>query len=137
MFSSAMIFVLAANEKAIFAFLQASGQQAGFQVERMPSITLDEERISSTRVRHALRDGNLNLVERLLNHPFQMEGKIVLGHQRGRHIGFPTANIRLHRAVTPLQGVFAVRMYGVTDKPLLGVANVGVAPYGGWIPVHC
>lgn len=106
-------------------------KQAGFKVEGMLGVSLERERISSSRVREALALGDHALVERLLGRPYTMMGRIVHGDKRGRIIGFPTANIYLHRAATPVQGVYAVRMHGITNNPLLGVANVGIRPTVG------
>jgi riboflavin kinase/FMN adenylyltransferase len=57
-----------------------------------------------------------------------MSGRIVQGDKRGRTLGFPTANIELHRHKTPLNGVFAVKVHGLEEAPLPGVANLGVRP---------
>jgi len=57
-----------------------------------------------------------------------MCGRVAHGNKRGRMIGFPTANIFLHRKVSPLQGVFAVEMFGLEREPLQGVANIGTRP---------
>jgi riboflavin kinase/FMN adenylyltransferase len=111
-----------------FNFLQTAGTRAGFSVENMPSVMLDGERVSSTRVRKALADSQHELVERLLGRPYAMKGRVVYGDKRGRAMGFPTANIYLHRSVTPVQGVYVVRMHGVNGKSLPGVANVGIRP---------
>jgi riboflavin kinase/FMN adenylyltransferase len=103
-------------------------QQAGLSVESMPSVTIEGERVSSTRIRLALQNKQHALVEKLLGHPYFMEGRVVYGDRRGRTMGFPTANILLHRQVTPVSGVYAVKMHGVSSQPLRGVANVGVRP---------
>ena len=109
-------------------FLKNAGAWLGFPVEAMPSVELEGERISSTRVRKALADANHELVNRLLGRPYAMQGRVVYGDQRGTKMGFPTANIYLHRKVTPVQGVYVVRMHGVDKQGLPGVANVGVRP---------
>jgi riboflavin kinase/FMN adenylyltransferase len=111
-----------------FNYLQQAGRDAGFSVENMPSILLENKRISSTRVREALADSNHELVECLLGRPYTMKGRVVYGDKRGRAMGFPTANIYLHRPITPVKGVYVVRMQGITDKALPGVANVGIRP---------
>lgn len=111
-----------------FAFLQQAGQRYGFTVEAMPSVLVDNERVSSTLVREALAVADHPWAEKLLGHPYTMQGRVVHGDKRGRIIGFPTANIFLHRAVTPIQGVYAVRMYGIEPQGLPGVANVGIRP---------
>lgn len=111
-----------------FALLEELGVQMGFSVEAMPTFLVDDERVSSTRVRKALAAGNQHLAENLLGHPYIMQGRVRQGDQRGRQWGFPTANIFLHRALTPVKGVYTVYMHGVADKPIPGIANVGVRP---------
>lgn len=111
-----------------FAFLQRAGKTIGFGVSNVPSVLWQNERVSSTRVRAALAEAKHELVRQLLGRPYTMQGRVVHGDKRGRIIGFPTANIYLHRAVTPVQGVYTVRMYGIAEKGLPGVANVGIRP---------
>ena len=111
-----------------FAFLEASGRRYGFDVVRMPTFEIDGQRVSSTRVRAALAAGDLAQAALLLGRPYRMLGRVAHGDKRGRTIGFPTANIFLHRRRTPVAGVFAVELYGVPDEPVPGVANVGTRP---------
>lgn len=108
--------------------LQQMGAQMGFTVATMPSYLLDAERISSTRIRQALQKADLGLAQQLLGHPYTMKGRVVYGDQRGRVLGFPTANIDLHRHVTPLMGIYVVRLHGIGKKSLPGVANIGIRP---------
>jgi len=113
------------------AMLRAAGDQHGFQVVEMHTFEVDGERVSSTRVREALGAGGLNRAAQLLGRSYRMSGRVVRGDQRGRTIGFPTANIHLHRRVTPLRGVYAVEMFGLTggvESPIKGVANIGHRP---------
>jgi len=114
-----------------FHYLQTAGKEWGFEVESMPSMIAEGERISSTRIRQALAEDNQALAEVLLGHPYQMMGRVVHGDKLGRQLGFPTANIFLHRAVTPVQGIYIVRMHGIGNEPLPGVANVGIRPTVG------
>ncbi len=114
-----------------FAMLQAAGRQQGFEVVNMHTFALDGERVSSTRVRAALDKGDLNAAEKLLGRRYRMSGRVAHGDKKGRTIGFPTANIHLHRISTPLRGVFAVELFGVTGEPLPGVANLGTRPTVG------
>ncbi len=114
-----------------FQFLQASGRQHGFEVGRRDTFSTDGARVSSSRVRYALERGDLEGAARLLGYVFNMTGRVAHGDKRGRTIGYPTANIYLHRRSVPLQGVFAVRVAGVDQQPLAGVANVGVRPTVG------
>jgi riboflavin kinase/FMN adenylyltransferase len=111
-----------------FAFLQQAGTRYGFEVIATGTFLEGEDRVSSTRIRQALAEGDLAMAEQLLGRPYRICGRVSPGQQRGRTIGFHTANVRLHRVVSPLTGVFAVRTYGLGDHPLIGVANVGTRP---------
>ncbi|HUM91275.1 MAG TPA: bifunctional riboflavin kinase/FAD synthetase, partial [Candidatus Competibacter sp.] len=88
-----------------FALLVEAGQRYGFEVADNHSYILDGERVSSTRIRQALSQGDLELAARLLGRPYDMCGRVAHGDQRGRTIGFPTANIHLPRRVPPVYGV--------------------------------
>lgn len=116
-----------------FALLRELGQAAtvngvGFAVENLHTITHGAERISSTRVREALARGDLEQARHLLGRPYCLAGRVVHGDKRGRAIGFPTANIALHRRVSPVRGVFAVRVHGLSAMAHPGVANIGTRP---------
>lgn len=110
-----------------YAMLAAAGQRCGFGVTQTDTLALADERISSTRVREALRQGDFALAQALLGHAYFMMGRVVYGRQLGRQLGVPTANIRLQRYRTPLEGVFAVTVRGL-GRTYEGVANVGVRP---------
>ncbi|MCK4951225.1 MAG: bifunctional riboflavin kinase/FAD synthetase [Gammaproteobacteria bacterium] len=111
-----------------FSMLQKAGEQYGFPVVNMHTFNIDGERVSSTRVREALAKGDLDTAEKLIGRPYRMCGRVAHGDKRGRTIGFPTANIHLHRKATPVEGVFAVEMFGIEGEPVAGVANVGTRP---------
>ncbi|MGE0080891.1 MAG: bifunctional riboflavin kinase/FAD synthetase [Thiohalomonadaceae bacterium] len=111
-----------------FASLAAAGARHGFGVERMESFVMEGERVSSTAVREALARGDLDKARRFLGWPYHVCGRVAHGDKRGRSIGFPTANIHLHRKNVPLEGVFVVQMHGVAERPWPGVANIGVRP---------
>lgn len=111
-----------------FAMLQTAGAAHDFPVVNLHTFSIDGERVSSTRVRDALAAGDLNGAEQLLGRPYRMSGRVAHGDRRGRTIGFPTANLHLHRRSTPLQGVYAVEVFGLEREPLPGVANVGNRP---------
>jgi len=121
-------FHFGAGRRGDFAMLQQAGERYGFQVVHMHTFALDNERVSSTRIREALKDGELGLAEKLLGRVYRMCGRVAHGDKRGRLIGFPTANIHLHRNATPVQGVYAVELFGVENEPVHGVANVGTRP---------
>ncbi|HEU5280706.1 MAG TPA: bifunctional riboflavin kinase/FAD synthetase [Gammaproteobacteria bacterium] len=108
--------------------LVAEGKAHGFSAEAMPTFLLNGERVSSTRVRAALVAGDLAGAAALLGRPFTLEGRVRLGAQLGRQWGFPTANIYPHRRLTPVKGIFTVKVHGLAQHPLVGVANVGTRP---------
>lgn len=108
--------------------LKALAEKFDFTVEIIQPILTGEERVSSTLLRQALTQGNQERVRKYLGHPYTLSGRVATGDQRGRQWGFPTANIYLHRALTPIQGVYAVRVYGLAEHSLPGVANLGVRP---------
>ena len=116
------------NRQGDFALLQAAGREHGFTVEDLHTIKLGDERVSSTRIREALARGDLELARHLLGRPYRICGRVAHGDERGRSIGFPTANINLHRRRSPLRGVFAVEVHGLAQGPLPGVANIGKRP---------
>ena len=111
-----------------FARLQAAGEANGFDVVNMHTFAIDGERVSSTRIRAALADGDMDAAARLLGRSYRMSGRVAHGDKRGRTIGFPTANIFLHRPVSPVHGVFMVEMFGLDREPWPGVANLGNRP---------
>ncbi len=111
-----------------FSFLQKLGQEYGFKVFSTPTVLFENKRIGSSRVRNAVKQADFKLAALLLGRPFKLSGRVIYGDQRGRLLGFPTANIGLHRQILPLQGVFIVNVYGLTSTPLAGVANIGKRP---------
>jgi len=111
-----------------FAMLKDKGKAFGFDVEDTGSYQLAGLRVSSTLIRDALGAGDLALAERLLGHCYSVCGRVAHGDKRGRTIGYPTANIKMLRRNTPVDGVFAVTMTGIDGMEFKGVANVGTRP---------
>jgi len=111
-----------------FDMLEQAGQRHGFPVVNMHTFSVGSARVSSTRIREALQQGDLTGAAALLGRPYSISGRVAHGDKRGRTIGFPTANIFLHRSAVPVEGVFAVEMHGIDAQPLPGVANVGSRP---------
>jgi riboflavin kinase/FMN adenylyltransferase len=112
--------------------LRALGQKFGFGTSGIKQV-LDEEGevISSTRIRKFLANGDLRAAARLLGRHYEIEGRITQGDQRGRTIGFPTANIDLDTNTRPLIGVYAIRAgidLGSDTVWHDGVANLGYRP---------
>lgn len=120
-------FHFGAKRQGDFDLLRQLAAHQNFEVAQIPPITLDDGVVSSTRLRDALCAGDMSLVTRLLGRPYCLWGKVCYGRQRGRDLGFPTANINLHRDIVPLHGVFVVRAKW-RGNSVDGVANVGVRP---------
>lgn len=107
--------------------LRRMGQERGFALEAVPPVMWDGERISSTRIRQAIRDGAFGAVEEMLGRKYEVVGKVIEGKKLGRQLGFPTANIDPGDLQMPKDGVWAVDVEGVGR----GVANLGVRPTVG------
>lgn len=119
-----------------FALLQEAGRRHGFGVEAMGSVTVDGERVSSSGVRRALAEGDMEKAARLLGRPYVIDGQVSHGDKIGRQLGFATANIRIKHNPLPMTGVFAVEVAGLGPQPLPGVANLGIRPtVGGTRPL--
>ncbi len=121
-------FRYAARRSGDAASLAEAGRRLGFEVAVLPTIDAGGERISSTRVREALARGDFSAAAELLGRPYAITGRVVHGAQRGRAMGFPTANVRLGRSKAALAGVFAVKCFGSTTRGLEGVASLGINP---------
>lgn len=110
-----------------FDSLQQAGKQFGFDVENSHSHCLEQQRISSSLIRDALHNDDLQLAEKMLGKPYAICGRVAHGNKLGRTIGFPTANLMLNRLVTAIQGVYAVKVK--TSAGIFnGIANVGNRP---------
>ncbi len=96
-------------------------------VEHQDAVQLDGEPISSSRIRRAVLSGDVNTAMRCLGRPHTVRGVVVTGDQRGRTIGFPTANLRELEGLAPAQGVYATRVW-VGDQRYASVTNLGVRP---------
>jgi riboflavin kinase/FMN adenylyltransferase len=110
--------------------LRERGQERDFGVTILDPVMREGEIYSSTRIREALRAGWISEAAELLGHPWEIEGVVELGDQRGRTIGFPTANVALGEHLRPRFGVYAVRAL-VDGKWLNAVANLGRRPTFG------
>ncbi|WP_211824586.1 bifunctional riboflavin kinase/FAD synthetase [Kistimonas asteriae] len=123
-----------------FARLASAGKTLGFSVDHTRTVMINDERVSSTRIRQALAAGDFVDVNTLLGRTYLISGKVSHGQRLGRSMGVPTANIVLKRKSLPVRGVFAVRVHGLLDQVYNGVANVGsrptVAGQGARLEVH-
>ncbi len=111
--------------------LREYGAERGFTFTQVGPLLVDTETISSTKIRYALRTGNLKQANRWLDRPYALQGNVVTGDGRGKQIGVPTANIQPlnPNQLVPANGVYAVRTfideYGTSYN---GMANIGVRP---------
>ena len=109
-------------------FIRQQGPRYGYEARPTPTLSMDGERVSSTRIREALEQADFAEAARLLGRPYSISGKVVYGRQLGQTLGTPTANLELRRLRAPLNGVYAVQVSGAGLEGALGVANVGVRP---------
>jgi riboflavin kinase/FMN adenylyltransferase len=114
------------------------GPRLGFSVTIIPEVTVEGGDVNSTRIRQLLADGLPELAARMLGRPFTVRGRVVRGDERGRTLGFPTANLDPENEVLPAPGVYAghLRLLDDGDPPrgrlLPAVTNVGRRPtFGG------
>lgn len=115
------------------AHLQAAGARLGFAASAMETVCRDGQRASSTAVREALAAGEMAGARELLGRWYGISGRVIHGAQRGRTIGFPTANVEIRHNRPPCTGVFAVQVHGpevpgIGGRVLNGVANLGRKP---------
>ncbi|WFE70771.1 bifunctional riboflavin kinase/FAD synthetase [Halomonas sp. M1] len=124
-------FRFGCDRKGDFNLLETVGQVAGFGVEHTRTFKVDDDRVSSTRVRTLLASGNFDAVARLLGRPYSLHGRVVRDQQLGRTIGVPTANLPLMPQPLTLRGVFAVVAELANGQRYPAVANVGFRPTVG------
>lgn len=118
-----------------FELLKLLGKEYQFSVEAMLPCHHGNRRISSTWVRETLKSGDLQLATTLLGRAYSVSGCVQYGDALGRQLGFPTINLKWRKA-PPLTGIYTVRVFGIDDKPLLGVASSGTRPaVGGTYPL--
>ena len=125
-------FCYGAKRAGNFASLKAAGEKYGFEVSSIQTILEDGERISSSALRAALANGDMKQAEKLLGRPYGISGHVIHGQQLGRQLGFPTLNLavanHLHHRKPATTGIFTAQVLGLSDKPLPGVASLGVRP---------
>ena len=117
------------NREGGFDYLVNNASQFTFDIEEISKQVIDDEGISSTKIRRALANGNVSLAANYLNSPFYITGTVVKGQQIGRKIGFPTANIQLDSSykIVPKDGVYAVHVF-VEETQYQGMMNIGYKP---------
>jgi len=121
-------FALGAGRRGNYPALKKIGEEMGIEITRLPAVQQNGQTISSTLVRRALIDGNLDKANSLLGHPYLVIGQVEKGLQRGKTIGFPTANLSIHPLkMLPPDGVYAVKVR-IAENQYLGILNIGRRP---------
>jgi riboflavin kinase/FMN adenylyltransferase len=117
------------NRSADINNLIQFGTKYNFEVEQISAQELNEIAISSTKIRTALNEGNINLANNYLGYPYSFSGKVIKGKQIGRTIGFPTANIEIQEPLKllPKNGVYIVKCL-VKNQEVNGIMNIGNRP---------
>jgi riboflavin kinase/FMN adenylyltransferase len=113
------------------AFLRAESQRHGYRLVAVPPVMAEGDRISSTRIRQAIRDGNLAAAERMLGRAYAVRGEVLKGARLGHQLGFPTANLAVAELQVPPDGVWAVRARINHGDWMPAVANLGLRPTVG------
>ncbi len=121
-------FRFARRREGDIELLRRMAAPLSFDVEQVPSVIVDGERVSSTAIREACELGDMRRAAALLGRPYSMSGRVVQGEKLGRELGYPTANVDLRRRRSPVMGIFAVRVRGLGEVPIDGVASVGTRP---------
>jgi len=116
------------QRKGDFQLLKKMGEENGMHVVDTPTCDYKNERISSTRIRKLLEAGEIQSANELLGANYQLSGRVRHGDKRGRTIGFPTLNMKVLSHIAAVRGVYAVKVHGLSDKALMGVANLGARP---------
>ena len=111
-----------------YGMLEEAARHHGFELQRMPTISHEGERVSSSRVRRSLAAGDMAMTEALLGRRLSISGRVVRGQALGRQLGWPTANLRFGHQTPPMRGIFNVLVHGLADQPWPGVASLGTRP---------
>ena len=103
-------------------------RQMGLRVASLLEVQVAGARVSSTAVRQALAAGDLAHAQALLGRVYSISGHVVHGDKVGRQLGYPTANVEMHHDKPPLTGIYAVKLQGLEEGDLPGVASLGFRP---------
>jgi len=117
------------NREGSFGHLKEFGPMYGFEVEEIPAIDVKDVNISSTKIRVALEEGDINKAKEYLGRNYSISGIVVAGNQIGRLMGFPTANLKIKESIKliPEIGVYAVNIFH-NDHKYKGMLNIGYRP---------
>jgi riboflavin kinase/FMN adenylyltransferase len=120
-------FAFGHNREGNIEFLRSASERMGFIADEVPEVTLRGQRISSSAIRRLLSEGRVNLARRMLGRPYGVEGQVVHGAERGRNLGFPTANLQPRNRVIPRSGVYVTASL-IEGKWRRSISNIGVRP---------
>ena len=123
-------FAFGHNREGNIDLLTRVGSELGFVAGEVPEICLRGRRVSSSRIRELLAQGKVNLARRMLGRPYGVEGLVERGAERGRQLGFPTANLHPHNRVIPRNGVYVTGTL-IEGQWHRSVTNLGVRPTFG------
>lgn len=117
------------NREGSFEHLKEYGPLYGFKVEEISVQDVDDVAVSSTKIRRALKEGDVATAEKYLSFPFQLTGRVIHGDKLGRKLGFPTANLAVEdeTKMIPANGVYAAYVY-INGEKFKGMLNIGVRP---------
>ena len=121
-------FRFARRREGTLAELERAGRALDYTTEQVPSVMVGGIRVSSTAIREALAAGDVARANTLLGRPYRMSGRIVRGRRVGRSLGYATANVDLRRRQSAVLGIYAVRVHGLPEGPVDGVASIGTRP---------
>lgn len=121
------------GRKGAISDLVRWGDEFGFKVGAVDPILVGGVRVGSSKIRRLVEEGRVDEAERMLGRYHFISGKVVTGHQRGRGLGFPTANISTRTEVIPLDGIYAT-IIEIGTKHRRSVSNIGVNPTFGTGP---
>jgi riboflavin kinase/FMN adenylyltransferase len=117
------------NREATVQTLKGFGLDYNFKVDEIPAQDIESISVSSTKVRNAIRSGDFKLVNKFLDRPFNLSGKIIKGDELGRKIGYPTANLKILEKykLKPQNGVYLIRTK-LKKQTYFGMMNIGIRP---------
>lgn len=117
------------NREGSFEELKANGPTYGFDVEEIPRQDVDHVGVSSTKIRNALQEGDIETARHFLGRPYSISGMVIKGEKLGRVLGFPTANIDIdsHYKLVPGEGIYAV-MVEYANVQYQGMLYIGNRP---------
>lgn len=121
------------NRQGDYSTLEKMADEFDYKLEHTKTCLFQETRISSTRIRQALANDDLKLASQLLGRAYSISGRVIHGDERGKELGFATANMELHRLHSPVVGVYVTRVYitgnnGLGESSHYAVTSIGTRP---------